>query len=299
MMSKIFQVRFTVGDKTVAHEHYTEKGAKNDAKLLSKSIGNSMMGEIDIAEDGSQTLSRVWEFTGGEMGKPIKKEGAPSAVEVLKTAEDTKVPEGTVEKKPKTPKLTEAEKLAKLREKAAETIKAIDEGTYVAPVRGRKPGAETTPRKPKVEADKLAALITALKCLPETAKILATINTNASSRRTKLAAIIIDNKAPILASQVAEKYNETTEDKIGIKEVAADVLGVNWFFYKGGQSWNITIKEWEKGDKRLNFVPIKVEVQDTSDEPVAPAPSPSPAPTSEHVENQSEPEQHEHAAAAE
>ena len=102
MPSKIFQVRYTVGDKTVAHEHYTEKGAKVDAKQLSKAIGNSMMGEIDVADDGSRLMSRVWEFTGGEMGKPIKREAkSPTDVEVLKTAEQTKLPEGPIEKKAK------------------------------------------------------------------------------------------------------------------------------------------------------------------------------------------------------
>ena len=98
-MAKIYQVRYTIADKTVAHEHYTEKGAKADAKQLSKAIGNAMLGEIESGEDGTRSLVRVWEYTGGEMGKPVKREGPPTEAEVIKSVEDTKVPEGTVEKK--------------------------------------------------------------------------------------------------------------------------------------------------------------------------------------------------------
>jgi len=144
-MSKIFQVRYTVADKTVAHEHYTEKGAKIDAKALSKAVGNAVIGEIDVNDENQEkALVRIWEFAGGESGKPIKKDGTPpSHVEVLKTADETRLQETVKEKKPKSPKLSDEEKIKKIADDAQAKLEAIRAGTFVLPTRGRKATTET------------------------------------------------------------------------------------------------------------------------------------------------------------
>jgi DNA-nicking Smr family endonuclease len=263
-MGKIFQVRYTVGDKTVAHEHYTDRGAKADAKALSKVIGNAMIGEIDIEDNGTQHLMKVWEFAGGESGKAITKDGAPpSPVEIIKTADETKLPEGAVEKKPKAPKKTDEEKIAEKKAEYEAGLAAIAAGTFKLPVRGRKPATgEPRAKKAKTGADKVEAMVEALGCTEDTAKILAEIGVTKVSRRTKVAVIVIENNGPILASQVAEKINQNLpegEEKIEIKEVMACVHHVKYLFTREEQPWQIIVRDLENGDKRLNFVSVKVE----------------------------------------
>jgi hypothetical protein len=268
-MSKIFQVRYTVGDKSVAHEHFTEKGARSDAKALSKVIGNAMMGEIDIADDGLQSMVRIWEFTGGEMGKPIKREGMPSPVEVVKSAEDTRVNETKVEKKPKAPKLTDEEKIAKIKADAEEKLKAISEGTFVLPVKGRRAGTgTTTPRKPRTEVDRVAKLMDELKCSEKAAKIISGAQLNATGRRVRIALAIINAEGPIMASKIVEDLNATgKEDRtVNIDDVMGGVRHINFLFTREDQLLRITLKEKEGGDYRLNLVPVKVEYEGSDDE---------------------------------
>jgi hypothetical protein len=268
-MAKIYQVRYTVGDKTVAHEHYTEKGAKADSKQLSKVIGNAMLGEIDTNDEGVRTLSRVWEYTGGEMGKPIKREGPPSDVEVIKTVEDTKLSDVPVEKKPKAPRMTDEEKIAKIKEDAEEKLAAIAAGTYVLPVRGRKPaeeGGATATRKPKVEADKVSKLVETLKISDDTAKLIAAIGLNATSRRTKVAVLIMEANGPILASDIMKKLNETEESKFDMKEVVLFALHLNYLFSRENQPWKAVVQD-KDSDKIIKLVssPIEtIEEPDTS-----------------------------------
>jgi len=276
MASKVFQVRYTVADKTVAHEHLTEKGAKADAKVLSKAVGNAMLGEIDVADDGSRNMVRVWEFTGGEMGKPIKREGAPSDVEVIKDIEQTKLPEGKIEKKPKAPKLTEAEKLAKKKEEALALIKSIDEGTYVAPARGRKPGSgASTPKAPKDEADKIAKLVADLKCSEKAANLIVGAQLNSVGRRTRVALLVIDSEGPSLASNVAKTLNESGKEdrEVTVDDVVAALNHINFKFSKLDQPWKFLIKDKADGDKRLTLVPVKIEYEDDdAEEATAEAP---------------------------
>jgi hypothetical protein len=266
MPSKIYQVRYTVGDKTVAHEHYTEKGAKADAKVLSKAIGNAMMGEIDVLDDGAKSMSRVWEFTGGEMGKPIKREGPPTDVEVIKSAEQTKLPEGPVEKKPKAPKMTEEEKLAKRRADALAVVAAIDAGTFVAPSRGRKAGTGA-PKAPKDEADRIKKIITDLTCSEKAAQLLVGAGLNATGRRARSVVTVVDANAPILASEVVAKLNAAgKEDRtVDIDDVMGDINHANFKFSKFEQPWRFTIKPKEN-DNRLNLVTVKIEYGEDTEE---------------------------------
>jgi hypothetical protein len=268
-MSKIYQVRYTVGDKTVAHEHYTEKGGRSDAKALSKVIGNTMMGEIDVGDDGVQNMVRIWEFTGGEMGKPIKREGPPSAVEVVKTADDTRVAEGTVEKKPKTPKLTDEEKIAKIKEEAEAKLKAIAEGTFVLPARGRKAtGEPKAPRAKPDAADRVAKLMTDLGCSEKAAKIISGAQLNATGRRVRVTLAIINAEGPILASQIVSDLNATgKEDRaVDIDDVMGAVHHSNFLFSREDQPWRITVKDLDNSDKKLNLVSVRIEVQDQPEE---------------------------------
>jgi len=262
-MSKIFQVRYTVGDKTVAHEHYTEKGARSDAKGLSKSIGNAMIGEIEVADDGTRALLRVWEFSGGEMGKPIKKDGeVPSHTEVIKTADETRLPEVTTEKKPKAPKMTEAEKIAKVKADAEEKLAQIAAGTFVLKTPGKKPKDPNAPKKEKIETDKAAKIKEALDCSDETAEILSNMGTTTVSRRAKVAALIMDHDGPILASEIMTSLNaDVKEDDLTLKKVISTANFVNYLFSKHEQPYRFTVKEKAEGDKSFNFVPVKIEYQ--------------------------------------
>lgn len=267
MPSKLYQVRYTVGDKTVAHEHFTEKGAKADAKVLSKAIGNAMMGEMDVLDDGARTMSRVWEFTGWEMGKPIKREGPPSDVEVLKTAEQTKLPEGPIEKKPKAPKLTEEEKLAKKRAEALAVVQAIDNGTYVAPVRGRKAGTGA-PRPPRDEAERVKKIMADLNVSEKTAGIIVGAALNANSRRTRMAIAAIEPGKSVLASEVVAKLNANGKEEraVDIDDVIGDISHINYKFSTLEQPWRFLIKEKEGGDKRLSLVAVRIEYDEEPEE---------------------------------
>ena len=267
-MTRFYQVRYTVGDKTVAHEHETEKGAKADAKHLSKSLGNAMIGEVETTEDGLQNVLRVWEATGGEIGKPIKREGPPTPVEVIKTIEDTRLAEGKVEKKPKAPKLTEAEKLAKKRADAEALIAAIDAGTYVAPVRGRK--AKTTgPKEPKDEMARVKKIVEDLNCSEKAAQLLVAAQLNATGRRARVDVVIFDN-GPILASSVVEKLNASgKEDRpVDLNDVMEAVNHTNFKFSKMDVPWRIIIRDVEN-DKRLSLAAVKIEYETPDEEAVA------------------------------
>jgi hypothetical protein len=260
-MAKIYQVRYTVGDKTVAHEHYTEKGAKTDAKQLSKVIGNAMLGEINQGDDGTKTLSRVWEYTGGESGKPIPREGPPTDVEVIRSVEDTKVSEDKVEKKPKAPKLTDDEKIAKVKEDAEAKLAAIAAGTYTLPVRGRKPTEDGATRKPKVEVDKVANLVKELGISEESARLLAATGMSSKSRRTKVAIPIFEAGGPIMASEVLAKVNEGNENPFDMKEVMLFALHLNYLFAREHLPWFVTNKA-KDNDTRLNLIPVPVNIID-------------------------------------
>jgi hypothetical protein len=274
-MVKIYQVRYTVADNTVAHEHYTEKGAKADAKQLSKAIGNAMLGEIEVADDGAQTILRVWEYAGGESGKAIPKEGSPSPVSVVKTADETKLAEGTIEKKPKAPKKTDEERIAEIAADARRKLEEIEAGTYVLPVRGRRvasgePRAERKAKAP--DADKAKKFQELMGASEGTAKLLTEIGVTTVSRRAKVAVLVLDNNGPIFASQVAELYNANLDEgeiKIEIKEVMACVNHIVYLLTREEKPWRITIRPKDGGDKRLNFVPIRVEYEDVDDEPEA------------------------------
>jgi hypothetical protein len=274
-MAKIYQVRYTVADSTVAHEHYTEKGAKADAKQLSKAIGNAMLGEIERAEDGTDLILRVWEYAGGEPGKAIPKEGSPSAVNVVKTADETKLAEGTIEKKPKAPKKTDEERIAEIAADAQRKLDEIASGTFVLPTRGRRvasgePRAERKPKTPDLDkAKKFQELMGASEGV---AKLLTEIGVTTVSRRAKVAVIVMDNNGPIFASQVAELYNTNLDEgeiKIEVKEVMACVNHVVYLLTREEKPWRITVRPKDGGDKRLNFVPIRVEYEDNDDEPEA------------------------------
>jgi hypothetical protein len=268
-MSKVFQVRYTVGDKTVAHEHYTEKGAKIDAKALSKAIGNAMIGEIDILEEtGAKSLVRVWEFSGGESSKPIKKEGAPpSEVEILKTADETRLTETTTEKKPKAPKMSTEEKIAAKKAEYEAGLAAIAAGTFVLKTPGKKPVDPDAPKKPKTETDKVAKLIESLGCTERAARILNEIGTTTVSRRAKVAAWIIDHNGSIAASEIMQKLSDDPkeEEEVTIKKVISAANFVSYLFSKHDQPWRITVKS--KGEETFfNFVPVKIEYQGANDE---------------------------------
>jgi hypothetical protein len=271
-MSKLYQVRYTVGDKTVAHEHYTEKGAKMDAKSLSKAVGNAVIGEIEINDEShEQSLVRVWEFAGGESGKPVKKDGAPpSAVEILKTADETRLQETVKEKKPKSPKLTDEEKIQKIADDARAKLEQIEAGTYVLPARGRKAATDETgePKKKKAEVNKVDKIVETLGCSEHAAEVLNEIGTTAVSRRAKVAAFIIDGNGPVAASAIVEKLNaDPDESDITIKKVVSAANFDNYLFSKHEQPWRFTIKA--KGEDTIfNFVPVKIEYQGgAEDEP--------------------------------
>jgi hypothetical protein len=272
-MAKIYQVRYTVADATVAHEHYTEKGAKADAKQLSKAVGNAMLGEIEVGEDGSQSILRIWEYAGGEPGKVIPKDGgAPSPVNVIKSADETKLAEGTIVKKPKAPKKTDEERIADIAAEAQKKLDEIRAGTFVLPKKGPKTtsGEPKAPKKAKTpDVDKAAKFKELMGASEQTAKLLTEIGVTTVSRRAKVAVIVLDNNGPILASQVAEQYNTRLDEgevKIEIKEVMACVNHIVYLLTREEKPWRITIRPKDGGDKRLNFVPIRVEYEDEETE---------------------------------
>jgi hypothetical protein len=281
-MSKIFQVRYTVGDKTVANEHYTEKGAKADAKALSKAVGNAMIGEIDHTDDNSKppALVRVWEYSGGEAGKPITKDGSiPSAVEILKTADETRLPETVGEKKPKAPKMSDEEKIAAKKKEYEEGLAQIAAGTFVLKTPGRKAkaeGEEGEPKTKKSDVDKIGKIIESIGCTERTAHILDSIHTTAVSRRARVAAMIIEKNGPINATEVMTNLSSEPSDdegEITIKKVISTVNFVSYLFSKWDQPWRITVKG--KGEDTIfNFVPVKIEYQGSQEpEPEAEAPA--------------------------
>jgi hypothetical protein len=265
-MAKIFQVRYTVGDKTVAHEHYTEKGARSDAKALSKAIGNSVLGEIDIGEDNTITLVRTWEFAGGEIGKPIKREGPPSEVEVIKSADETKLPETATTTRTKSPKLSDEEKIAAKKKEYEDGLAAIAAGTYVIPTRGRK-SATGEKKAPKVETNKISKYMEVLGCSEEAARILASANVTSESKRAKIALAIINSHGPILASEVVSQFNAKEEDKVDIPFVVRNAAALNYLFSRVNEQWRITFKDHGDGDKKMNLVAVKVEYQDEEEPP--------------------------------
>jgi hypothetical protein len=270
-MAKIFQVRYTVGDKTVAHEHYTEKGGRSDAKALSKVIGNAVMGEIDVSDDGNQAMVRTWEFTGGEMGKAIKREGAPSEVEVVKTADDTRLAEGKVEKKPKAPKLSDEEKIARIKADAEEKLAQIAAGTYVIPARGRKASGDgtPTPRKRTEAPDRVEKIMKELGCSERAAKIVAGAQLNSTGRRMRVTLEVIEAGGPILASTVAANLNATGKEdrEVVLDDVISAVQHTNYLFVRENQSYRITVKPvGESGDQKLNLVSVRFEVEGDEDE---------------------------------
>jgi hypothetical protein len=259
-MAKIFQVRYTVGDKTVAHEHYTEKGGRADAKALSKVIGNAMLGEIDIAEDGLRTMARVWEFTGGEVGKPIKREGSPSPVDVIKSVEDTRQPEGKTEKKEKKQKLTDEEKIAKIKAEAEEKLKAIEAGTFVLPVKGRK---ATGTKKPKADVDRVAKLMEDLGCTEKAARIISGAQLNATGRRVRVSLAVINAERAILASEIVTALNSSGKEdrEIDFGDVMGAIHHLNYLFSRENQPWRVTIHSKGENDNILNLVPVKIEYE--------------------------------------
>lgn len=267
-MSKIFQVRYTVGDKTVAHEHYTEKGGRSDAKALSKVIGNAQMGEIDVDDEGNKSMKKVWEFTGGESGKVIPREGPISDVEVIKSVEDTRAPEGKVEKKPKSPKLSDDEKIAKIKEDAEAKLAAIAAGTFVLPVKGRKAGSGTSTAKPKTEGDRIAKLMENLGCSEHAAKIISGAQLNATSRRMRVTLAIINADGPILASDIVKSLTEAgkEEREIDTGDVLSATQHSNFLFVRERQPWHITIRDLENGDKKLQLVPVRIEIQNDEED---------------------------------
>lgn len=264
-MGKIFQVRYEVGDKKVAHEHYTEKGARSDAKNLSKAIGNAMIGEIDIDDTtGTKSLIRIWEFTGGEGGKAIKKDGtAPSEVEVLKTADETKLPEGTVEKRAKAPKKTDEERIAEIKADAQAKLEAIEAGTFVLPAKGRRAKGE---KKEPVETDKIKKFMEELDCSERAAEIVAAARLNVS-RRARITAEIVDSDGSILASEIVKNLNDTgKEDRIvDIDDVMAAVQHVNFKLGKHDEPWRIKATAEEK-EMRLKLVAYKAVYSDVEDD---------------------------------
>jgi hypothetical protein len=267
-MAKVYQVRYTVGDKTVAHEHYTEKGAKADAKNLSKVIGNAMLGDISIDDtSGEKSLLFVTEYTGGEAGKPIKREGPPSEVEVLKTVEDTKLADVPVEKKPRVPRMTDEEKIAKIKADAEEKLAAIAAGTYVLPKIGRKAATtEGGTRKPKVEVNKIATLTEKLGVSERTAQLLAEIGLNANSRRTKVTVPIFEANGPILASEILAKVNENEENKFDMKEVVLFALHLNFLFSRENQPWKVLVQD-QGNDKIIKLTSSPVETIEAHEPP--------------------------------
>jgi hypothetical protein len=269
-MAKIYQVRYTVGDKTVAHEHYTEKGGKADGKALSKVIGNAQMGEIDVDDAGERTMARFWEFTGGEVGKPIKREGPVSEIEVIKSADDTRLVETKVEKKPKAPKLTDEEKIAKVKADAEEKLAQIAAGTYVLPVVGRRAKGDGTgaPRKRTEAPDRVEKIMKELGCSEKAAKIISGAQLNITGRRMRVTLEVIEAKGPIFASEVVAKLNATGKEtkEISQDDVMAAVIHSNYLFSRENQPYRITTKEQENGDVRLNLVSVRIEIEGDDDE---------------------------------
>lgn len=261
-MGKLYQVRYTVADKTVAHEHYTEKGARDDARKLSKVIGNAMIGEIDVADDGSQELVRIWEFTGGEIGKPIPRDGAPTPVEIIKTADETRLPESKAEKKPRTPRMSDEERIAAVKADAEDKLARIAAGTFVIPKPGKKATGE--PRAPRSASDERPGkIMEELKVSQHTAAILAGAQLNASGRRARAVAYVIESGGSVLASEVAAALNETgKEDRVvDADDVMSAVRHLNAKFDKFEQPWKIKVTKSGE-DFSLSLKTVKVIYSD-------------------------------------
>lgn len=130
-MAKIYEVRYKKEGEIVAHQHFTERGAKADVMAQSRSFGTAQLAEMDKE---TNMLSRVCEFVGGTQGKWENRTGAPKAVRILLTVEDTKIDEEKTTLT-STRELTNEEKeekraaLARLREQNSKKEKETKTGT--------------------------------------------------------------------------------------------------------------------------------------------------------------------------
>jgi hypothetical protein len=253
-MDRFFQVRYNVGDKSVAHEHYTHKGAKMDAKQISKVLGNVLLGEIEVAENGPLKLVKLWEYVGGEAGKPSVQDREPAPIEVLKSVEDTKLPEEKVQAISKRARRTNEEIIAAKKAEYEAGLAAINAGTFVVRTPGRKAVGE-----PKIKQSKIDKMMEALNCSEATAQILSKIGVTSLSKNAKVAALVMDYDEPVLASQIASHFGLET------KEVVTMTQHINGLLLREDQPWQIKI-ERQTGDARLRLVGARIEYTDEQTE---------------------------------
>ena len=150
--------------------------------------------------------------------------------------------------------------MPKIEEDAESKLKAISEGTFTLPVRGRKaaePGA--TARKPKAETDKVSKLTEGLGISERSARLLALIGLNMASRRTKVTVPIFESEGPILASKIMNDLNEAEEKKFDMREVVLFALHLNYLFSRENQPWKVVVQDKEGGDKIIRLVSSPID----------------------------------------
>jgi hypothetical protein len=252
-MGTVFQVRYNGKDgETVAHEHETEKGAKADAKKLSKAFGEAQIGEIQIKEDGTKEVTRSWKYAGGKGDKPeLISRPITDDINVVKSIEETKAETPDVVAKEKS-KLSPAEKLAAKIKADTEKLEAIKNGTYVPPA--RKPRDPNAPvKEKKVKGDDIEEYMKTNEVTREEAEFLVPLHLAFKNRRAQVALLLFrapgrSLSASAILDYINSKENETGEPlKIGAAIAVA--RKVDWVCFKKGTPWAAI--ESKSGDETI------------------------------------------------
>ena len=253
---KYYQVRYPFGEgETVAHEHETEKGAKADAKTLSKALGTAMLGEIEVKEDGSHVVLRTWEYNGGKAEKPVARNTPASEVKVVKTVDETKLPEPEIKEKAKTTMTPLEKQKAKLEAEAAK-LKAMEDGTYVLP--GRKPRDPNAPPKEKAaKADDVESYVAKNNVTADEAKFMIPLHFSFKDDRAKIVLSLFRAPQQIMSTPELLEVLNATENETGSprdsKYVVRQINHIGYLMFKKQTGYTITsIGEGAEKSYKLN-----------------------------------------------
>lgn len=247
-MSITFQVRYKdANGKSIADIYENSRQASAAGKTKSKEGAEVNVGEISTNEKGEEFLVSVTPYAGGKPGKKIAKNNMPLAdslpVTVGKTLEETKSEAPVAEVKEKGPKMTALQKLeAKMAADAAK-LEAMKSGTYVAPVREKKPVDPNAPvkekkvREAKPTADRAAVLAAAMNIKEETAAFVVSLNLKAHSNRAKMAVVIFEAPGRSIHAKDLISFLEGKETDATIDQVKQAVNLLNWQAFTNKALW--------------------------------------------------------------
>ncbi len=240
---KYYQVRYPFGEnETVANEHETEKGAKADAKTLSKALGSAMLGEIEVKEDGSHIVLKTWEYNGGKAEKPVTRNVPATEVKVLKTVDETKLPAPEIKEKVKSTMTPLEKQKAKIEAEAAK-LKAMEDGTYVPP--GRKPRDPNAPPKEKAaKKDDVESYIAKNNVTVEEAKFMIPLHFSFKDDRAKIVLAIFRAPQNIASTDELLEVLNATENETGSprdsKYVVRQINHISYLMFKKQTGYTIT-----------------------------------------------------------